>query len=231
MKAPGSFWQTQDFPYQAMAWRDATSLYGFEINGRLDLSSWVTALAGLRWFQLNDNLQGTLIPADRGEPSWKQHDPGSTLSQLQNPPLSTPVVVNSPFWTTKTRNNLFGVQVGVEARLAEIGRFSLGGGVKASIYGNDAAQSALVSMAKQLYPAQAATTAVAFAGEAELHAQYQLADRLALKVGYAALGLGGVALAPGQIRETYTTSPSPSSPSTPVGAAALGVNHGSNVFF
>ena len=44
MKAPGSFWQTQDFPYQAMAWGDATSLYSAEVNGRLDLSSRVTLL-------------------------------------------------------------------------------------------------------------------------------------------------------------------------------------------
>jgi len=69
MKAPGSFWQTQDFPYQAMAWRDATSLYSFEVNERLDLSPHVTLLAGFRWLQLDDELQGTLTPADRGEPS------------------------------------------------------------------------------------------------------------------------------------------------------------------
>ena len=39
MKAPGTFWQTQDYAYQAMAWRDVTSLYSFEANRRLDLSS------------------------------------------------------------------------------------------------------------------------------------------------------------------------------------------------
>ncbi len=61
--------------------------------------------------------------------------------------------------------------------------------------------------------------------------KYQLAKGLALKVGYEALWLDGVALAPGQIRETYTTSPSPASPSTPVSARALGVNCGSNVLF
>ncbi len=123
MKAPGSFWQTQDFPYQAMAWRDATSLYSFEANGRRKLSSRVAALAGLRWLQLNDSLQGTLTPVDRGEPSWKQHDPGSTLSQLQNPPLSTSIVANPPFWTARTRNNLLGAQVGAEASFAETSPF------------------------------------------------------------------------------------------------------------
>ena len=44
MYAPGSFWQTQDFPYQGMAWKDATNLYSAEANGRLDLSPRVTVL-------------------------------------------------------------------------------------------------------------------------------------------------------------------------------------------
>ena len=44
MYAPGAFWQTQDFPYQGMAWKDATNLYGAEVNGRLDLSPRVTVL-------------------------------------------------------------------------------------------------------------------------------------------------------------------------------------------
>ena len=86
-------------------------------------------------------------------------------------------------------------------------------------------------MAKQLYTVQATTNAAAFVGEADLQAKYQLAKGLALKVGYEALWLDGVALAPGQIRETYTTSPSLASPSTPVTARALGVNCGSNVLF
>ena len=72
MKAPGTFWQTQDFPYQAMAWKSATNLYSAEANGRLELSSRVTVLAGFRWLQLNDNLQGTLTPADLTAPTWKQ---------------------------------------------------------------------------------------------------------------------------------------------------------------
>ncbi len=231
MKAPGSFWQTQDFPYQAMAWKDATSLYGFEANGRLDLSPHVTMLAGFRWLQLNDELQGTLTPADRGEPSWKEDNPSPTLLQIQNPSPSTPVVINPPFWTTNTTNNLYGVQIGVDGKLWEFGRLSLDGLIKAGVYDDNAEQSTLVSMAKQLYLAQAATNAAAFVGEAGLHAKYQLADGLALKVGYEALWLDGVALAPGQIRETYTTSPSPSSPSTPVSASALGVNCRSNALF
>jgi hypothetical protein len=79
MKAPGAFWQTQDFPYQGMAWSSGTNLYSVEANGRLDLSSRVTVLAGFRWLQLNDNLQGTLTPADLTQPTWKKN-----LSLLQS---------------------------------------------------------------------------------------------------------------------------------------------------
>ena len=65
MKAPAPFWQTQDFTDQAMAWSAATNLYSAEANGRLELSSRVTVLAGFRWLQLNDNLLGTLSPSGR----------------------------------------------------------------------------------------------------------------------------------------------------------------------
>ncbi len=47
MKAPGTFWQTQDFPYQAMAWSATTNLFSAEVNARLDLTSRVTMLAGV----------------------------------------------------------------------------------------------------------------------------------------------------------------------------------------
>jgi hypothetical protein len=225
MTAPGTFSQTQDFPYQAMKWKDTTSLHSVEVNGRLDLSPRVTLLAGLRWLQLNDQLQGTLTPSDRGEPYWKYPPSNPTLAQVPNPPLTTPVIVHDPFWTAKTTNNLYGAQIGLGGQLWELGRFSLDGVLKAGVYDNVAEQSAEVSMQKQLYPTHAATNAVALVGEAGLHAKYRLSDHLALKVGYEALWLDGVALAPGQIRETYTTSPSP------VSATALGVNHGSNALF
>jgi hypothetical protein len=231
MKAPGSFWQTQDYPYQAMSWTDSTSFYGVEANGQLDVAPHVTILAGFRWLRLNDELQGTLTPVDLGEPSWKAEYPSPTLRQVRNPSPGTPVAINPPFWTTRTTNNLYGLQVGVEGKIWELGRLSFDGAIKAGVYDNSAGQSAQVSMAKQLYPAQATTNAVAFAAEADLNTRIQLADGFALKAGYEALWLDGVALAPGQIRETYTTSPSPSSPSTPISASALGVNHRASALF
>jgi hypothetical protein len=237
MYAPGSFWQTQDFAYQGMAWKDATNLYNAEANGRLDLSPGVTVLGGLRWLQLNDTLVGWLTPADRIAPNWKgpclfpvPPTSGCALSDVPNPPGGS-VVIFPPFWTTSTRNDLYGAQIGVDAKLLEFGRFSIDGVIKAGVFDNNAEQTTVVSMAKQLYTVQATTNAAAFVGEADLQVKYQLAKGLALKVGYEALWLDGVALAPGQIRETYTTSPSSASPLTPVSARALGVNTGSNVLF
>ena len=212
MYAPGAFWQTQDFAYQGMAWKDATNLYNAEANGRLDLSRRVTMLGGLRWLQLNDRLVGWLTPGDRSEPNWKGPclegpSPSCTLSGVGSgdPPWTYPAY--PPFWTTKTQNNLYGAQIGVDAKLLEVGRFSIDGLIKAGVFDNNAKQSALVSMAKTLFPTQATTNHAAFVSEAGLQLKYQLAKGLALKVGYEALWLDGVALAPGQIRETYMTAP------------------------
>jgi opacity protein-like surface antigen len=77
-------------------------------------------------------------------------------------------------------------------------------------------------MKKQLFPSRAATSHAAFAGTAGLQVKYQLTSGLAVKVGYEALWLGGVALAPGQIQETLTS---------PTSVTALGVNCRSNALF
>ena len=76
-----------------------------------------------------------------------------------------------------------------------------------------------------MYPVTATANHAAFASEASLQVKYQLANGLALKAGYEVLWLDGVALAPGQIRETYTAS------TIPPNVRALGVNFGSNILF
>jgi opacity protein-like surface antigen len=219
MKAPGTFWQTQDFPYQAMAWSATTSLLSAEVNGRLDLTRRVTVLAGVRWLQLNDALLGTLTPADQTAPTWKATCPGCNIFQITP---GGPAGNYPPFWTTSTTNNLYGVQFGVDGKLLELGRFALDGLIKVGLFDNTAEQSTGVSLAKVVYPSSATTNHVAFASEAGVQFKYQLIEGLALKAGYEALWLDGVALAPGQIQETYTTK---------ADVRALGVNCGSNVLF
>ena len=224
MKAPGAFWQTQDFPYQAMAWTATTSLYSAEANGRLPLSGRATVLAGLRWLQLNDSLQGNLTPADATKPTWKQDKDckADQLSQVLNCPSTVEAAGNyPPFWTTNVTNNLYGVQVGVEGTLLEVGRWSLDGLLKVGLYDDNARQWTGVSLQKVVNPTSATTNHAALVSEASLQAKYRISDNLALKVGYEALWLDGVALAPGQIQEILTTA----------SARALGVNCGSNVLF
>ncbi|MGP0058330.1 MAG: hypothetical protein ACLPID_03460 [Beijerinckiaceae bacterium] len=223
MKAPGIFWQTQDFPYQGMAWSATTNLYNLEANGRLDITNRVTLLAGVRWLQLNDNLQGTLTPADLTKPSWKQTNPYYTYNLFQVAQLAADgqAGIYPPFWTTSTANNLYGVQIGADGKILELGRFSLDGLIKIGLFDNFAEQSTGVSLKKQVFPSQATTNHAAFVSEAGLQVKYQLSNGLALKAGYTALWLDGVALAPGQIQETLTLA----------NVRALGVNCGSGVLF
>ncbi len=213
MRAPGTFWQTQDYAYQSIVWRDDTRLHSLEANARLDLSRRVTLLVGVRWLQLRDQLEGTLDPADLGQPLWKFNIP-SRLSDAVPQPGSA-VVINPPFWTSVASNNLYGVQVGARATLWEIDRVAIEGVAKIGLFDNHATQTTLVSMQKQVYPAYAATNAVAFVGQGGVAAKYRLSDRVALKLGYEALWIGGLALAAGQIQATATT---------PNSVTALGVN-------
>jgi hypothetical protein len=194
MRAPG-FLQTQDHPYQAMAWDYATKLYNAEFNVRWNPYSRVTMLAGFRWIELNENLQGSLEPTE-GFP---------------------------PFWNTSTNNNLYGFQIGADGKIWERGRFSIEGLVKAGIYDNNAEESTGVSIFKIVRPTSTSTNHAAFVGETGLQCKYQVTKRLVLKAGYEALWFEGVALAPGQIQQTYTTKPDT--------VQALGVNCGSGVFF
>ena len=180
-----------------MDWQYATKLYNAEFNVRWNPCCRVTVLAGFRWVNLGENLQGALEPPTV---SWEP-----------------------PFWNTTTTNNLYGFQIGADGKIFERGRFSIGGLVKAGIFDNNAEESTGVSTEKILRPSSASTNHAAFVGETGLQCRYQATERLALKAGYEAIWLEGVALAPGQIQETYMT--------TPKTAQALGVNCNSGVFY
>lgn len=226
MKAPGGFWQTQDFPYQAMVWKPTTNLYSAEVNGRFDISRRVTIMAGLRWLQLNDKLQGTLAPADLTAPTWKQ-----TCAfvfpfncDIFHITPGGPAGHYAPFWNAVSTNNFFGTQIGVAAKLLEFGRFSIDGLTNAGIFDNDAGQSTGVSVRKLVYPSRAATDHASFVSEGRLQLKYRISDGLTVKAGYTALWFAGVALAPGQIQETYSTM-------NPARVTALGVNCRSSVLF
>jgi len=224
MRSPGGFFQTQDFAYQSMTWDYSTELYNAEINVQKKFSTRITILAGFRWLQLHENLQGNIPPADRFIPTWKNTDPESTLYDVAQITTGIPAPEYPPFWNTSNTNNLYGFQIGVEGKLLERGRFSLNGLIKVGGYWNHASVSTEVSIAKVVYNAGASTDHPAFVSEAGLQCKYQVTSMITLKFGYEVLWLAGVALAPGQIQETYSTS-------SPTTVSVLGVNSGSHVLF
>ena len=180
-----------------MVWDYATELYNAELNVRWNPCARVSMLAGFRWVNLCENLQGALEP-----PTFRREP---------------------PFWNTTTTNNLYGFQIGADGKIFERGRFSIDGLVKAGIFDNNAEESTGVSTIKIPRPSSASTNHAAFVGETGLQCKYQVTKRLMLKAGYEAIWLQGVALAPGQIQETYM-------PTYDV-AQALGVNCNSGVFY
>ena len=197
MRAPGGFLQTQDHATQAMAWEYTSRLDNAEINLRWNPGCPVTLLAGFRWVNLHENLQGVLVP------------PTFTFEP--------------PFWNATTTNNLYGCQCGADGIILERGRFSMDGWVKAGIYDNNADETTGVSIFKVVRPSSASTNHAAFVGETGLQCKFQITKRLLLKAGYQAMWLEGVALAPGQIQETFLTKPKTEN--------ALGVNCHSGAFF
>jgi hypothetical protein len=167
---------------------------------------------------------GDLTPADRTAPVWKglciSPNPNCTISDITQSAFAA--TSYPPFWTTTTTNNLYGVQLGADVKLLERGRFSLDGLVKAGLFANRAEQWTGVSMEKRIFPSQAAADHAAFASEIGLQVKYRVSEGLAVKVGYRALWLAGVALAPGQVEATATTRSS---------VTALTVNCGSHALF
>ena len=224
MKAPGGFFQTQDFAYQSMQWDYFTELYNAELNVQKKTSDRVTLLAGFRWLQLRENLQGTIPPPDSVQPTWKTTNPFFTLFNVAQINGGAPAPPYPPFWNTSTANNLYGFQIGVDWKIFEYRRFSINGLIKGGPYLNHASELTGVSVAKTVYESGASGNHAAFVGEGGLRCKYQVSRDITLKLGYEALWLSGVATAPGQIRQTYIFS-------NPTRVYTHGVSSNSNALF
>jgi hypothetical protein len=240
MKAPGAFWQTQDFAYQGMTWSSSTSLHSAEANGKFKASDSFSFLAGVRWLQLKDSLVGSVTPGDQNVPLWKTGGcapagtpssqipliiGGTTLSQTNQACASGDAISGyPPFWTTNTSNNLFGLQLGAQGKLFEIGRLSFGGSLKVGAFNNQATQNDAVSIAKVMYLTSATVNRMAYAGEGVIQLKYLITDDLSIKMGYQMLWLNQVALTPGQIPYVYSSN-------KPTNVSATGVNTSSSILF
>ena len=116
----------------------------------------------------------------------------------------------------------------MDAKLLERDRFSIDSIVKAGIFDDDVDESAMVRIDRIQFGASDSTHHLAFLGQIGVQCKYQVAQRLLLKAGYEAIWLQGVALAPGQISETYCRG---SMNPYDVSVQALGVNCSSGVFY
>ncbi len=224
MKAPGVFFQTQDFAYQSMQWDYSTQLYNAELNVQEKISDRITIIAGFRWLQLRENLQGNIPPSDTFQPEWKNTNPFSTLFDIASITTGTAAPAYPPFWNTSTTNNLYGFQIGAEGKIFECGAFSANALIKGGPYLNHASELTGVSLAKTVYESGTSADRAAFVGEGGLRLKYQVTPAIALKLGYEILWLSGVATAPGQIRETYIFS-------SPTSVVTHGISSNSNVLF
>ena len=205
MRAPGNFLQTQnDYPtlQQVMGWEYTSRLYNAEVNMRWHPCRRVTVLTGFRWVNVTEELVGILTPPTA-------HGTG-------------------PFWDTRTKNNLYGLQIGADAKLLERNRFSIDGVLKTGIFDNHASEATSVRIDRIQFPESDSTDCLAFLGEVGVQCHYQVNRRLSLKAGYEAVWLQGLALAPGQIVETYSHG---SVIPREVSVQSLGVNCSSGVFY
>ncbi|HEY4761470.1 MAG TPA: BBP7 family outer membrane beta-barrel protein [Thermoguttaceae bacterium] len=151
-----------------------SKLYNAELNVRWAQTCRITMLAGFRWAKLRENFAGELEDT-----------------------------IDIPFWNTETVNNLYGFQIGADAKLWQCCRFSINGLLKAGIYANHAEQTSWLQYDEYEGSASGSTDHTAFLGEIGLVGKYQVNDCLTLRIGYQLLWLDGVALPPNQIPVTY----------------------------
>ena len=147
----------------------SSRLFNEEINSKHQLVGPINILSGFRAIELNENLSFA--------------GSGSTTNGTAN---------------LKTRNWLLGLQLGAEALLVERGRLSLDCYAKAGIYINPARLTTNQSGGVNLPSGSTDYAHEAFAGDVGLNANYRLGRGWSSTVGYQALWLDRVALAPNQ---------------------------------
>jgi hypothetical protein len=151
-----------------------SELQSFELNRRFPTDRRLQWLAGFRWFQWNERLDGAA-------------DIFGTDSVLGI--------------DTATRNDLYGMQLGADSILWRPGgRFWVEGLGKAGIYYNNAGQSTFLSLDGERVLGGATDTArAAFVGELGVTSVWQITDCIAIRTGWVAFWLGGLSLGPNQL--------------------------------
>jgi hypothetical protein len=145
-------------------------LYSFELNWRRAwCSDRLKTLIGFRVMELDENMRIV--------------DAGSPPDLFQG----------------DVDNHLIGFQIGLEGTIYDGCRLQVEGGLKAGIYHNEADFDAAFPQAGQGAMFRAARDHTTFAGELWLGANYYVTDRLAVRAGYQAMWIEGVAVLPEQL--------------------------------
>ena len=155
----------------------ASEFQSFELNRRFPTDGRVQWLAGFRWVQWNESL-GINAVTDL---------PGQTVDI-----------------DTATNNDLYGMQVGLDSILWRNGsRFWIEGLGKAGLFYNRAAQftSFDLSIPEERIAGGTSTSRAAFVGELGVTGVWQVNDWLALRTGWVAFWLSGIAQGPNQLAE------------------------------
>jgi hypothetical protein len=171
----------------------------FELNRRFPTDGRLQWLMGFRWVEWNDTL-------------------GLSGSSFLSP---QPVAIGN-----EASNDLYGMQIGFDSILWRSGgRFWIEGLGKAGAFYNNSNQFTSVS-SDLLDPPLAAggtgTARAAFVGELGVTGVWQVTDWLALRTGWTAFWLGGLALAPNQLdRQCLICEDKPPSQSIDTGGSVF----------
>jgi hypothetical protein len=150
----------------------SSQFHSAELNAHRDSAySWLTWLAGFRWIGLDEQTDLSVQLVSNG-----------TISS----------------YTYATRNNLYGGQIGTALKLWDHGGpFRINCLTKAGLYGNTATNKydGIDSFGNYALLSTDRSSPLAFVGDINLTAAYQLSKHIALQGGYQMLWVQGVAVA------------------------------------
>ncbi len=175
-----------------------SDLYSTEVSLRHRWCDYLDLLGGFRWVELHEGFEVA--------------------------GASTPPTAAIPRYTTQASNYLYGFQFGTDIRVLDRGGvLRVDGFIKAGAYGNHAQQETFsIHNLGIIRTAGDQRDHVTFLGEVGLTGVFRLNNHLAVRGGYQAMWIEGVALAPDQI---------PSTDVTPLGSGLATLDTSGNLFF
>jgi hypothetical protein len=169
--------QSLTLPVTDASFAYRSQVHSGELNIRRGFGDRLTALAGFRWVELQENYLT----------------------------LGTEATYDKRFsHSVDTNNHLYGFQLGVDSTLFERNNLRINSVTKAGVFGNADSQSSSFSDPAGYgdFAASANSSHASFLGEISLEGSYQITKHAALRGGYQVMWIEGVALATRQIPAT-----------------------------